>query len=69
MPKKSDLDGYILFALGLFCSSIVSLLDHFAGPGRMADFARGALDGLSVVAFGAAIFILVSQRARRNKHE
>jgi hypothetical protein len=67
MPKKTVVDGYILFALGLLCSSIVSLLDHFAGVGQMANFARGALDGLSVVAFAAAIFVLVSERARRKE--
>ncbi len=69
MPKKAAVDGYIWFALGLLCSSIVSLLDHFAGVGRLANFARGVFDGLSVVAFGAAIFVLVSQRARKNEHE
>ena len=64
MTKKALADGYVWFALGLLCSSIVSLLDHFAGAGRMADFARGALDGLSVVAFGAALFIMVSKRGK-----
>jgi hypothetical protein len=67
MSKKALTDGYLWFALGLLCSSIVSLLDRFAGVGRMANFARGVLDGLSIVAFGAAIFVLVSERARRNE--
>ena len=64
MSKKTIVDGYVWFALGLLCTSIVSLLDHFAGVGRLADFVRGALDGLSVVAFGAALFILVSKRSK-----
>lgn len=69
MCKKAFANGYVWFALGLLCSSIVSLLDHFAGVGRMANFARGGLDGLSIVAFGAAIFVLVAERARRNEHQ
>ncbi len=69
MPEKAVVDGYVWFALGLLCSSIVSLLDHFAGAGRMANFARGVFDGLSIVAFAAAIFVLVSRRAGRREHE
>jgi hypothetical protein len=46
MPRKAVVDGYVWFALGLLCTSIVSLLDHFAGVGRMANFARGLFDGL-----------------------
>jgi len=64
MSKRAFANGYVWFALGLLCSSIVSLLDHFAGVGRMANFARGLFDGLSIVAFGAAIFVLIAERAR-----
>jgi hypothetical protein len=57
--------SYLGFGLGFLCSSIASLLDRFAGIGQVANFARGALDGLSVVAFGAAIFASVSAMRRR----
>jgi hypothetical protein len=69
MSEKASVNGYAWLAVGLLLSSIVSLLDHFAGAGPAASFARGILDGLSVVAFGAAVFILVSQTRRRNRHE
>jgi hypothetical protein len=52
-------DGYVWLVLGLLCTSITSLLDHFAGAGRAANLARGVFDGLAIVAFGTAIFLMV----------
>jgi len=59
LSKKAFLDGYVWLVLGLLCTSITSLLDHFAGAGRAANLARGGLDGLAIVAFGTAIFLMV----------
>jgi len=55
MVAKPFRSGYLCFGLGLFFSSIASLLDRSAGAGRVGNLARGALDGLSVVALGVAI--------------
>jgi hypothetical protein len=59
LSKKAFLDGYVWLVLGLLCTSITSLLDHFAGAGRAANLARGGFDGLAIVAFGTAIFLMV----------
>lgn len=64
MVTKPYRCGYLCFALGLLFSSIASLLDRFVGAGCAWDFAQGALDGLSVVAFGVAIVTSVPAMRR-----
>lgn len=61
MVRRVFREGGVWFAGGLLCTSINSLLDRFAGAAPAADWARGFLDGLAVVAFGAAIYFLVRQ--------
>ena len=55
MVTKPYRCGYLCCGLGLFFSSIASLLGRTAGAGRVENSVRGALDGMSVVAFGVAI--------------
>jgi len=66
MVTKPANSSYLWFGLGFFSSSIASLLDRFAGVGQVANFVGGALDGLSVVAFGGAIFTSISALRRRH---
>jgi len=65
MGDRALINGLVVLGLGLFASSVSSLLEHFALLGTATDFGRGLFDGLSVVAFGVAIFVLV--RSRRAK--
>ena len=51
---------------GLRAESASTLLGHLTILGSATDFARGLLDGLAVVAFGAAIFVL-SRSVRTGK--
>jgi hypothetical protein len=50
--------GLVVLGAGLFASSISSFLEHFAILGSATNLTRGFFDGLSVVAFGVAIYIL-----------
>ena len=65
MDNKNFITGLAVLAAGLFASSISSILEHFAILGSANDFTRGLSDGLSAVAFGIAIFVLV--RSNRTK--
>jgi hypothetical protein len=53
--------GLLAFGAGLLASSISSLLSHFAADSM--ELVRGFFDGLSVVAFAVATYLLA--RARR----
>ncbi len=57
--------GFIALVSGLLASSLSSLLARYALLGGASEFARGVLDGLSVVAYGAAIYLLVRSARRR----
>ena len=59
MPENSIASGYVCLNLGLLCSATSSFLDRTSGRGSVANIVRGALHGLSIVAFGAAIASLV----------
>jgi hypothetical protein len=62
MNNRSMLDGLVVLTLGLAASSASSLLGHIGVLGSATDLARGFLDGLSVVMFCVAIFVLVRSR-------
>ena len=62
MNNRNFFIGLAVLAAGLFASSISSILEHFALLGPANDLTRGLFDGLSAVAFGVAIFILVRSK-------
>jgi hypothetical protein len=61
MADKVLREGAAWLATGLFCTSVSSLLERFAGTAPAANWAQGFLDGLAAVAFGAAIYFLARQ--------
>jgi hypothetical protein len=66
MGSRTSANGLIILAGGFLASSVSSFLEHFAVLGTATHFAVGLFDGLSVVAFCVAIFVLVrSARATR----
>jgi hypothetical protein len=62
MDNRAFINGLIVLVAGFFSSSIASFLEHFAILGPATNFVMGFFDGLSVVAFGAAIFVLLRGR-------
>jgi len=62
MNNRVFLNGLIILGAGLLASSVSSFLGAFALFGTATDFVRGLFDGLSVVAFGVAIIVLVRGR-------
>ena len=64
MESKATVDGMIVLAAGLLASGVSSFLERFAILGVATDIARGVFDGLAVVTFAVAIFVLV--RIRRS---
>jgi hypothetical protein len=64
MMDRIMIDGLVILGTGLLTSSASSFLEHFVIFGTATDFARGFLDGLSVVAYVVAIFVLVRSRRR-----
>jgi hypothetical protein len=62
MSNRAFVNGLVVLGAGLLASSVSSLLEHFAIFGAATDFARGLFDGLSVVAFAVAIYVLVRGR-------
>jgi hypothetical protein len=62
MSDKTLSNGMICFGAGLCASSLSSFLGHFSVLGDSTDFGAGFFDGLAVVAFAVAIFILVRNR-------
>jgi len=46
----------------MMASVVPAFLEHLSFLGSKANFASGFFDGSSVVAFGAAIFLLVRSR-------
>ncbi len=62
MNDRNFVTGLAVLAAGLFASSISSFLEHFVLFETATDFARGFFDGLSVVAFAVAIFVLVRSK-------
>ena len=62
MANKPFTDGMLLFVTALLLSGVSSFLEHFAILGTSTNFAQGFFDGLSVVACGAAIVLLIRSR-------
>ena len=67
MDNRALNKGLLILGSGLLASSLSSFLEHIAGLGNGTEFARGLFDGLAVVAFCAAIFVLA--RSRRTTPE
>jgi len=67
MSNRAVMNGLAVLGAGLLASSVSSFLEVFALFGTATDFVRGLFDGLSVVAFGVAIIVLV--RGRRATRE
>jgi hypothetical protein len=66
MDNKKFVHGTVALGSGLLASSFSSFLEVAPALGIATEFARGLFSGLSVAAFGAAIFLLVrSQVSRR----
>jgi hypothetical protein len=64
MDNKQFTNGMLCFVTALLLSGLSSFLGHFALLGGSTNLAQGFLDGLSVVACGAAIVLLVRSRHR-----
>ena len=62
MTNRPFVNGLAVLGAGLLASSVSSFLETFPIFGNAPDSARGFFDGLSVVAFGVAIVILVRSR-------
>jgi hypothetical protein len=58
MENRTTVNGLVILAAGLLAESASNLLEHLTILGSATDFTRGLLDGLAVVAFAVAIFIL-----------
>jgi hypothetical protein len=56
-------NGLIVLCAGLFAAAVSSFSEHVTLLGPATGFVRGFFDGLSVVAFAVAIFVLVRSRA------
>ena len=67
MGNKTVIHGLAILSGWLLASSVSSFLGTVGILGAATDFTQGVLDGLAVVAFGAAIVILV--RGRRSARE
>ena len=59
MENTRLVNGLIVLCAGLFAAAVSSFLEHVTLLGPATGFVRGFFDGLSVVAFAAAIFVLV----------
>jgi hypothetical protein len=62
MPNKVFMNGMLCLGAGLLASSISSFLGHFPVFGASTGFTQGFFDGLSVIAYGAAVLILIRSR-------
>jgi len=62
MNNRQFTDGMLLFVTALLLSGTSSFLGHVAFLGDATNLAQGFFDGLSIVACGAAIVLLVRSR-------
>ena len=62
MDNKILTNGLIVLGAGFLASNVSLFLEHFALLGTATGFVRGLFDGLAVVAFCVAIFVLVRSR-------
>ncbi|MBN1138000.1 MAG: hypothetical protein JXM73_15530 [Anaerolineae bacterium] len=64
MEDRQFTNGIVVFVTALGLSALSSFVGHLALFGDATNFAQGFLDGLSVVACGAAIVLLARSRRR-----
>ena len=64
MFRRALTDGNVWLAFGMACFALFFALEHWAGTSAAVEFARGALIGLALVAFGAAVFMLARRDAQ-----
>lgn len=62
MDDKKFKNGMLLLVVGLFTSSISSVIEDFGILGSSASLVMGFFDGLSVVIFAVAIVFMVKSR-------
>ena len=62
--NKTLINGLIVLTTGLLASSVSSFLKTFSLFGTATDLFSGFFDGLAVVAFCVAIFVLVRSSRR-----
>jgi hypothetical protein len=67
MGNRALINGLAILGAGLLCSSASSFLERFAILGASTEFARGLFDGLSVVAFAVAIYVLSRGRGKEQR--
>lgn len=67
MSKNRSLDGFVFLGLGLLFSSVSSVLQRYGGSGSAVSIAQGALDGMSVVSFGASILAIIGGISLRRR--
>jgi hypothetical protein len=65
VKNKKFHNGFVLLSLGFAALSVSFFLEIFTIFGDGTDFARGFFDGLAVVAFGVAIFVLVRSKRKQ----
>jgi len=61
MFKRVLRDGNVWFASGMVCFALFFALEHWAGTSPTAEFVRGFLICIAIVAFGAATAVLIAQ--------
>lgn len=64
MEDRRFTNGMLWFVTALLFGGLSSFLGHVGLLGEATNLAQGFLDGLSVVACGAAIVLLVRSRRR-----
>jgi hypothetical protein len=62
VENKGLVNGLAVLGAGLLASSVSSFLEHVTFLGAATEFTRGFFDGLSVVAFAVALFVLARSR-------
>jgi uncharacterized membrane protein len=67
MKNRTLINGFVFLGAGLLVRSLSSFLAHFMIFGTAQDFVMGFFDGLAVVAFLTAIFLMV--RGSRSREE
>ena len=56
--NRDSVRGMVLLGLGLLAGSVNSFLERFVAASSAVNWVRGFLDGLAVVVFAAATFLL-----------
>jgi hypothetical protein len=67
MSRNESMDDFVCLGLGLLFSTASSVLEHFGGGGSASTIASGALAGVSTVAFGTSILMLIGGVSLRRR--